>query len=135
MRVGLDHVHIFSSNVSVTIEFFCTMFGASIVWDEKAAGARNVRLALGNAFVQIYDQPPKAPRGGAVHHVGIETDDLDALVSRMKDQGFRFRNPIRDEPKFRYVMISGPDDLLMELFQCREPDRWQVKRKGDSHDA
>jgi len=135
MHVGLDHVHIFSSNVSATIEFFCIMFGAKVVWDEEAAGVRNVRLALGNAFVQIYDQPPKAPRGGAVHHVGIETDDLDALVSRMKDQGFRFRNPIRDEPKFRYVMISGPDDLLMELFQCREPDRWQVKRKRDAHDS
>ena len=59
------------------------MLDAVVVWDEDAAGVRNVRLALGNAFVQIYDQPPKAPRGGAVHHLGIETDDLDALVSRM----------------------------------------------------
>jgi catechol 2,3-dioxygenase-like lactoylglutathione lyase family enzyme len=130
MRVGLDHVHIFSSNISVTVEFFCMMFGATVVWDEEAAGVRNVRLALGDAFIQIYDQPPKTPRGGAVHHLGIETDDLDALVSRMKEHGFHFRNPIRDEPKFRYVMLSGPDDLLMEVFQCLEPDRWQVKRKG-----
>jgi len=128
MRVGLDHVHIFSSNVSATVEFFCLMLDAVVVWDEDAAGVRNVRLALGNAFVQIYDQPPKAPRGGAVHHLGIETDDLDALVSRMKERGFQFRNPIRDDPTFRYVMVSGPDDLLMELFQCREPDRWRIKR-------
>ena len=135
MRVGLDHVHIFSSNVSVTVEFFRVMFGATVVWDEEAAGVRNVRLALGSAFIQIYDQPPKAPRGGAVHHLGIETDDLDALVSRMKERGFRFRNPIRDEPKFRYVMVNGPDDLLMEVFQCLEPERWQVRREGDSHDG
>jgi len=104
------------------------MLDAVVVWDEDAAGVRNVRLALGNAFVQIYDQPPKAPRGGAVHHLGIGTDDLDALVSRMKERGFQFRNPVRDDPKFRYVMVSGPDDLLMELFQCREPDRWRIKR-------
>ena len=135
MRVGLDHIHIFSANVSVTVEFFCTMFGATVVWDEEAAGVRNVRLALGNAFIQIYDQPPKAPRGGPVHHLGIETDDLDALVSRMKKRGFRFRNLIRDEPKFRYVMISGPDDLLIEVFQCLEPERWQIKCARDSHDA
>jgi hypothetical protein len=63
-----------------------------------------------------------------VHHVGIETDDLDGLVEKMKARGFSFRNPIRDEAKFRYVMISAPDDLLIELFQCREPDRWQVRR-------
>jgi catechol 2,3-dioxygenase-like lactoylglutathione lyase family enzyme len=127
MRVGLDHVHIFSSNLSATVEFFCVMFGATVVWDDEAAGVRNVRLALGNAFLQIYDQPPKTPRGGAVHHLGIETDDLAALVSRMEAHGFRFRNPIRDDPKFRYVMISGPDDLLMELFQILEPDHWQLK--------
>ena len=127
MRVGLDHVHIFASNLSATIDFFCTMFGATVVWDEEAAGVRNVRLSLGNAFLQIYDQPPKGPRGGAVHHLGIETDDLAALVSRMEANGFRFRNPIRDDPQFRYVMISGPDDLLMELFQIRDPDHWQPK--------
>ena len=127
MRVGLDHVHIFSSNLAATVEFFCTMLDATVVWDDQAAGARNVRLALGNAFLQIYDQPPKAPRGGAVHHIGIETDDLAALVSKMKAHGFQFRNAIRDDPKFRYVMISGPDDLLIELFQVHDPDRWQLK--------
>jgi catechol 2,3-dioxygenase-like lactoylglutathione lyase family enzyme len=128
MRIGLDHVHVFSSNVASTVGFFRTMFGAHVVWDEEAAGARNVRLRIGNAFLHIYDQPPKAPRGGAVHHIGIETDDLDALVSKMKAHGASFRNAIREERKFRYVMVSGPDDLLIELFQSREPERWQIER-------
>ena len=127
MRVGLDHIHIFASDLSATVEFFRTMFGATVVWDDEAAGVRNVRLALGSAFIQVYDQAPKKPRGGAMHHLGIETDDLDALVSKLESHGFRFRNPIRDEPRFRYVMISGPDDLLIELFQVRERDRWQLE--------
>jgi catechol 2,3-dioxygenase-like lactoylglutathione lyase family enzyme len=127
MRVSLDHIHIFASELSVTVDFFTRMLGATLVWDEEAAGVRNVRLALGNAFVQVYDQPPRAPRGGPLHHLGIETDDLDGLVARMKDNGFPFRNAIREQPKFRYVMIAGPDDLLIELFQCREPQRWQLK--------
>lgn len=128
MRVGLDHVHIFASDLAATVTFFRTMFGATVVWDDEAAGARNVRLALGNAFVQVYDQPPKKPRGGVMHHLGVETDDLDALVSRMESHGFDFRNAVRDEPHFRYVMISGPDDLLIELFQVRDRDRWQLER-------
>src|SRR5689334_9950042 len=107
MRVGLDHVHTFSSDVSATVEFFRAMLGAAVVWDDEAAGVRNVRLALGDAFIQIYDQAPKSPRGGAMHHLGIETDDLDALVSRMKEQGFHFRNAVRDEANFRYVMVMG----------------------------
>jgi catechol 2,3-dioxygenase-like lactoylglutathione lyase family enzyme len=130
MRIGLDHVHLFASDVEASVEFFRSMFGATVVWDEDAAGARNVRLALGAAFIHLYDQPPRAPRGGAIHHLGIETDDLDGLVARMTAQGFRFRNPVRDEPRFRYVMVGGPDDLLIELFECREPERWQVRRRG-----
>ena len=45
----------------------------------------------------------------------------------MTRNGYEFRNSIREQPKFRYVMIAGPDDLLIELFQCHEPQRWQLK--------
>ena len=126
MRVGLDHVHLFASDLDATVAFFRTMFGATIVWDEDAAGARNVRLALGGAFLQVYDQPPKRERGGTMHHVGLATDDLDALVAHMRSRGYAFRNPVRDERAFRYVMVAGPDDLLIELFECREPHRWGI---------
>lgn len=128
MRASLDHAHLFSSNVAATIDFLSRMFGATVVWDEEAAGTRNVRLALGRAFIHLYDQPPRSARGGPVHHLGIETDDLDELVAHMKANGFDFRNPIRDEPRFRYVMVAGPDDLLIELFETREPERWQITR-------
>lgn len=128
MRIDFDHVHLFASDVDATIRWFRTMFGAELVWDEQAAGARNVRLAIGRAFVHLYDQPPKAPRGGAFHHLGLATDDLDALVAHMTSQGATIRNPVRDEPKFRYVMVAGPDDLLVELFECREPARWRIGR-------
>ena len=127
MRINFDHAHMFSSNVATTVAFFQSMFDARIVWDEEAAGARSVRLAIGRGFVHVYDQPPKIESGGVVHHLGIETDDLDALVAKMTARGFTFRNPIRDFPKFRYVMVAGPDDLLIELFQCREPKRWGIQ--------
>ena len=126
MRVSLDHAHLFASDIEATMGFLAKMFGSTVVWDEDAAGTRSVRMALGRAFVHIYDQPPKSERGGPVHHLGIETDDLDALVARMKANGFDFRNAIRDEPKFRYVMVAGPDNLLIELFQSLEPERWKI---------
>ena len=128
MRVSLDHAHIFASSIDTTIDFMSRMFGASVVWDEEAAGTRSVRLQIGSAFIHVYDQPPKSERGGPVHHLGIETDDLEGLVARMKANGYAFRKPIRVEPKFRYVMVAGPDNLLIELFQSLEPERWQINK-------
>ena len=127
MRVNLDHVHIFASDASVTVRFFETMFGATVVWDETVAGVRGIRLQVGRAFILIYDQPPKAARGGPFHHLGIETDDLVGLVSQMGSRGFVFRKPIREQQGFKYVMVAGPDDLMIELFECHEPARWRIR--------
>jgi len=127
MRVSLDHAHIFASDAAATVGFFQTMFGGTVVWDDVVAGVRGIRLQIGRAFVMVYDQPPKAPRGGAFHHLGIETDDLAGLVARMKSHGFVFRKPIQEDRAFKYVMIAGPDDLLIELFECREPARWRIR--------
>ncbi len=80
------------------MQFFESLLGATVVWDETVAGARVVRLQIGRGFIEVYDQPPRAPRGGAFHHLGIETDDLQALVRDMTARGFVFRNPIREEP-------------------------------------
>ena len=127
MRVSLDHAHIFASDAAATVDFFQTMLGGTVVWDDVVAGVRGIRLQIGRAFIMVYDQPPKAPRGGPFHHLGIETDDLAGLVARMKSCGFVFRKPIQEDKTFKYVMIAGPDDLLIELFECREPARWRIR--------
>jgi len=44
----------------------------------------------------------------------------------MRAKGYQFRNPIRDYPEFRYVMIAAPDNILIELFQVRHPAQWRV---------
>lgn len=127
MRVSLDHAHIFASDAAATVDFFQTMLGGTVVWDDVVAGVRGIRLQIGRAFIMVYDQPPKAPRGGPFHHLGIETDDLAGLVARMKSLGFVFRKPIQEDKTFKYVMIAGPDDLLIELFECHEPARWRIR--------
>ncbi len=127
MPVNFDHAHLFASDLPATVRFFQEMFGAEIVWDQEAAGVRNVRLAIGKGFIHLYDQPPKLDRPGNIHHLGIETDDLDGLVEHMRSKGFQFRNPIRDYPQFRYVMIAAPDNILIELFQVRARGAWRVE--------
>jgi catechol 2,3-dioxygenase-like lactoylglutathione lyase family enzyme len=119
MELNLDHAHLFASNIDETIAFWQTMFGATLEWDREAAGVRNVYLRIGRGAINLYDQPPRHVGSGSVHHLGIETDDLDALVAHMQANGFQFRKPINELPTFRYVMVAAPDNVLVELFQTR----------------
>ena len=127
-NISLDHAHLFASDLVATIMFFTKCFDAEVIWDEEAAGVRNVRIQIGSSFIHLYDQAPKAPRGGAIHHLGIETEDLEGLLVRLKSLDVTWKNEIKEEKKFKYVMVEGPDDLLIELFECKEPERWKIAR-------
>ncbi len=117
MQVDLDHAHLFASDVDETVRWWSEMLGASVVFDLEVAGARNVRISVGRGFIHLYDQPPRVVGSGSVHHLGIQTDDLAALVASMEAKGFRFRRPIKDFGIMKYAMASAPDNVLLELFE------------------
>jgi len=100
------------------------MLGAEVAVDTEMAGARNVFLKVGSGRLHLYDQPPAqptAPRHGAIHHMGIRSDDLPALVERMRAQGVVFRSEVREFQSWRYIMVTAPDNVLLELFAF-DPD-------------
>ena len=114
----LHHAHLFASDLDASIRFYREMFGAEVIFDGEAAGARNVLIRIGSAHINFYDQPPKDAGRGAVHHLGIRTNDVAALVEHMKSRGFEFRGPIKDlGGGGKYVMAQGPDGILLELFE------------------
>jgi catechol 2,3-dioxygenase-like lactoylglutathione lyase family enzyme len=117
MQIDLDHAHLFASDLDETVRWWSEMLGAQVVFDVEIAGARNVRLAIGRGFIHLYDQPPRVVGSGSVHHLGIQTDDLEALVSSMEAKGFHFRHRIKDFGVLKYVMAAAPDEVLLELFE------------------
>jgi catechol 2,3-dioxygenase-like lactoylglutathione lyase family enzyme len=117
MRCDLHHAHLFASDIDRTLRFYREMFGAELVFDRDVAGSRNVLLRIGHAHLNFYDQAPRDTGRGAVHHLGIKTDDLAALVAHMEARGFQFRKPITDLGDLKYVMAEAPDGVLLELFQ------------------
>ena len=54
-KISLDHAHLFASDLAATITFFTKCFDAEVVWDEEAAGVRNVRIQIGSSFIHLYD--------------------------------------------------------------------------------
>ena len=120
MKVSLHHAHLFASNLDESISFYKEMFGAEIILDLEVGGARNVMITIGSAKINFYDQPPKDKGRGPVHHLGIETDDINALVSHMKSKGFEFRKPVSNLGYLKYVMGVAPDNVLLELFEFKK---------------
>ncbi|MBI4965466.1 MAG: VOC family protein [Desulfomonile tiedjei] len=119
MRCDLHHTHLFASDLDESIKFYRDMFGAEVVFDTEVAGARNIMLRIGTGHLNFYDQPPKDSGRGAVHHLGIRTDNLKELVAHMEAKGFHFRKPITDLGALKYVMAEGPDRVLFELFETQ----------------
>ena len=117
IKCDLHHAHLFASDLQASIRFYREMFGAEIVLDNEVAGARNVLLRLGSAYINFYEQPPKDTGRGVVHHLGIRTNDLVGLVAQMKSKGFEFRKEITNLGLLKYVMAAGPDGILLELFE------------------
>jgi len=87
-----------------------------VVHDVEFAGARNVFLRVGDGRIHLYDQAPKVAGQGTVHHLGVQTDELEAVVARLRALGVSVTD-IRREPTAAYAMAEGPDQLLVEIFQ------------------
>ncbi|MDP8225333.1 MAG: VOC family protein [Candidatus Lernaella stagnicola] len=111
------HAHLFAADIEVSLAFYCGVLGGKVVLDVDMAGARNVFVTLGRGRLHFYDQPPHDAGRGAVHHLGIQVDDLEALVEKMKAAGVSFRKPIADFGLWKYIMAPAPDGVLLELFE------------------
>ena len=114
--LSLHHTHLFASDVDRSIAFWRDQFGAIVMLDTVFAGARNVFMRIGEGRLHLYDQAPKHVGAGTVHHLGMETDELDALVARLKAAGISVTD-VRRHAEGDYAMAEGPDGLLLELFQ------------------
>jgi len=117
VNCNLHHVHLFASDLNASLGFYREMFGAKVVFDQIVAGGRNVVIQIGTGLICFYDQPPRGEGPSAVHHLGIHADDISAVVAHMEEKGFKFRGPVRDLGELKYIMVEGPDRVMIEIFE------------------
>jgi len=113
----LHHVHIYASDIGKSIAFYEANFGGRVILDAELAGARNVFMRIGSGRLHFYDQPPRHKLRGNIHHFGIQTGDIQAVVARLKSNGVTLEKAITDLGFWKYIMVPAPDDVLIELFQ------------------
>jgi catechol 2,3-dioxygenase-like lactoylglutathione lyase family enzyme len=113
----LHHVHIFASDIDSSVKFYEDFFGGNVILDMEIAGARNVFMSIGSGRLHFYDQPPKNAGRGSIHHFGIQTDDIEEIINKMKSKGIAFKKDVADFGFWKYIMVPAPDDILIELFE------------------
>jgi catechol 2,3-dioxygenase-like lactoylglutathione lyase family enzyme len=113
----IHHVHILASDIEKSIKFYQEFFGGKVILDAELAGARNVFIKIDNGRLHLYDQPPKNPGKGSIHHFGIQTDDIEEVISKLISGGVVLKKGISDLGFWKYIMVPAPDEILIELFQ------------------
>ena len=115
--IHLHHVHLFSHDLDATVAWYRRAFDAEVCYDGDFGGSRNVFMKIGAGRIHLYGQPPRDNGKGAIHHIGIRTNDLASLRHRLLQMGVRFRSGIREFGTWRYLMCPAPDQVLIELFE------------------
>ncbi len=102
----LDHIAIAVPDLDAAIRRFAEDIGLELQGIEDVADQKTTTAFLPAGETQIeliHPMDGQGPvqayldkRGGGLHHLCFETDDIDADVKRLKDKGYRF---ISDAPR------------------------------------
>ena len=106
-----------ASDIDTSLAFYERWFDARVIVDQVYAGARNVFVALGSGRLHFYDQPPKSTERNAFNHLGFVVEGLDELYDEMLAEGIELPKPVQRFPGGNYLMVEGPDRVLIELFE------------------
>ena len=117
MICHIHHVHIFASDIDKSTKFYEEVSGGEVILDSELAGRRNVFIRIGNGRLHLYDQPPKNPVTGNIHHFGIQTDNIEEVVKKLRSEGVALKKDVTDLGFWKYMMVPAPDEILIELFQ------------------
>ena len=129
-----DHIAMAVTNTDEAVASFSKLFGFEVkeMNDEPAAGFKSTMISKGEISIELIQ--PSAPdsmiqkfiekRGGGLHHVSVQVDDLQAEMTRLKGLGVQF---LSGEPavvngcRVIFIHPRSASGLLIELNQRNSP--------------
>jgi len=139
---SLDHIHFHAADPESTQRFYEEVFGAERLGTlPNKAGTGNHFMILGGQVLVVSAFPPGmeahpppevaegALRAGfGVAHFGLQTSDLEAMVTRLEQRGVQVHDaPVTAGP-IRYVYLSAPDGVVIELVELVLPRKLRFVR-------
>jgi methylmalonyl-CoA epimerase len=128
----IDHLGIATKGIDEALEFWSDALGlenihTEVVEDQKV---RVAMLPLGESRIELLeptsDDSPISKflekRGGGIHHIAVEVDDIEAALAKLKARGMRL---IDESPRIgaegclvAFVHPSSANGVLLELVQA-----------------
>ena len=122
MIEALDHLHIFSGNVSAAAQYFEDIFGARETSREHVRGLLVVRVNVQGLTLTLMeaaagaDQMAVGKGNRGLDHFCFLVSDLEGTVAGMKDKGATFSVQPRLAPNgAKIAFVNGPDGIIIEL--------------------
>jgi len=129
----IDHLGIATKGIDDALKFWSDALGlenvhTEVVEDQKV---RVAMLPIGESRIELLeptsDDSPISKflekRGGGIHHIAVEVDDIRASLAKLKAQGMRL---IDEDPRIgaenclvAFVHPASANGVLLELVQAR----------------
>ncbi|SBW09977.1 conserved hypothetical protein [uncultured Eubacteriales bacterium] len=118
---GLQHLGLPTNDMEATLTFYQSL-GFTLAHSTVNNGEKVCFLTLGSLCVETYENGQAVEKPGAIDHLCLDVDDVDAAFEAVKTAGYV---PLEDEIKFlpfwekgvRFFNILGPNREKIEFGQ------------------
>ncbi len=129
----INHVGIAVANIDDALMFWRDILGVQLdrIEDVPSSKSKVAFLPVGDSDVELVfptadDAPVSkfiAEKGGGMHHLCVEVDDISAMLAHLKEKGVRL---IDEEPKvlpgrkMAFIHPKATGGVLLELYEVTE---------------
>lgn len=118
---GLQHIGLPTNDMAKTLAFYETL-GFELAYQTVNNGEKVCFLKLANVCIETYENGQAVGTAGAIDHIALDVDDVEAAWAAVKAAGF---TPLEDEIQalpfwangVRYFNILGPNGEKVEFSQ------------------
>ena len=130
----INHLGIATTGIDEALKFWEDALGLENVHTETVEDqkVRVAMLPIGESRIELLEPTSEdspitkflEKRGGGIHHIAVETDDIEAALAKLKGAGMRL---IDEKPRIgaegclvAFVHPSAANGVLLELVQSIE---------------
>jgi len=121
---GLQHIGLPTNDMAATVDFYRSL-GFEVAHRADDNGTQVCFLRLAGVCIEAYENGQAVGRPGAIDHIALDVDDIEAAWDAVRAAGFQTREKeIRTLPFWskgvRFFNIQGPNGETVEFGQILE---------------